>query len=305
MFTRTGNKNAASQSTASRRCAVALAVSAALGAGLVLCTGAGSAAAAVTDNSPSTTNVAYSGRMYQALVPSGVTEARVDAVGGDGGANEHTTYYAGPGGAAEVTGTVKVYPGEILDVYVGGGGANASTHDTDPLGGWSAPGYGGGNGNAASDYLRTSGAGGGATVIVDEQTGRVLLVAAGGGGAGGFSGDPENVGSGGYASTWVGGDGYHGSGGPMGGASGVGGAASTGQGGRGLGGSGLGGNGGGGGGGVHGGTAGGGAKGTSAGGGAGSGSSIADPSVVTDRAINAVEPSLQGTTDGQVTFTWL
>jgi Glycine rich protein len=255
---------------------------------------------------PSPTALNYTGAVQEVTVPQGVSTVYVDAIGGGGGLNLHPSTYVNPGFGAEVTGAMAVTPGEQLDVYVGNKGADASWSDDDPTGGWSAPGYGGGNGNAASDTYRTSGAGGGATVITDADTGQVLLVAAGGGGNGGPSGDPGNQGGGGTANTWAGGLGGQGTIGPQGGKGGAGGAQPTGQGARGQGGSGLGGNGGGGGGGVKGGSGGSGAKGTSAGGGGGSGSSMVDSSVIPNPTIKAHgDSTVWDGTAGSVSLTWL
>jgi hypothetical protein len=255
-------------------------------------------AAALT---PTPTSLGYTGAVQEVTVPQGVSTMTISAIGGTGGVNNWAGGLATSGGfGADITGTMAVTPGEQFDVYVGGRGANASTHDNDPAGGWSASGYGGGKGNAASDYLRTSGAGGGATVITDDTGGQVLVVAAGGGGDGGPSGDPSKQGDGGDASSWAGNAGTSGTYGSLGGGGGAAGAQTTGQGARGQGGSGLGGNGGGGGGGVRGGSGGGGAKGTSAGGGGGSGSSAADTNVIPNAAVSASTSS----GNGSVTLSW-
>ncbi len=196
--------------------------------GLTLGLGPASAAAAVTADQSDPTSpvvVTYTGAMYQFTVPQGIARLHIDAIGGDGGQNTHTPDTDHAGAGAEVTGYLNVKPGEVLDIYIGGAGANASTKDDDPAGGWSASGYSGGNGNAAKDYLRTSGAGGGATVIKIDG-GDTLLVAAGGGGGGGLSGDPYDAGRGGDASTWLGQNGDHGTSGPQGGSGGAGSAAS-------------------------------------------------------------------------------
>ena len=86
----------------------------------------------------------YTGAVQTWTVPVGVTSVIVDARGARGGFNaeEGITMSDRPGYGACVTTTLTVTPGQILDVYVGGEGANGITS----AGG--AGGYnGGGNGS--------------------------------------------------------------------------------------------------------------------------------------------------------------
>lgn len=235
----------------------------------------------VTDSAP--TVFSYTGATETYTVPAGVTRLTVVASGGAGGngLEELTRAFS-----AQVTATVAVEPGQSLLVSVGQEGQNASHSDKDPHGGWGALGATGGNGNAAYDSLRSSGAGGGATVVQLTDSGggnvRTIVVAGGGGGMGAVSGDPDEAGEGGFAGCtgsdngvplWSGLDGGNGSEGPLGAKGGTAASQPTMAGARGKGGSGLGGNGGGGGGGQNGGGPGAGAGGTFAGGGGGAGSS--------------------------------
>lgn len=121
-------------------------------------------------------------------VPSGITSITVKLWGGGGGGGAGGSAAAGGagGGAAEATGTISVFSGETLNVYVGGGGA-AGTRNTS--------GGGGGGGAYTSIY----------------RGGTLLAVAAGGGGGGGGRSTSTHIG---------------GAGGAGGGASGVNGSAS-------------------------------------------------------------------------------
>ena len=250
----------------------------------------------------------YTGGVQSLVVPAGVDQVNITAIGGDGSGD-----YAWPddqagGYGAEVSGTLSVQPGQRLLVSVGGQGEQGGTGSSDPRGGWGGLGDNGGNGNGASDHLRTSGAGGGATTVqVENADGSDLttvIVSAGGGGGGGASGDPGGVGNGGSAGdSWSGASGTGGSA-VWGGSGGKAAAQPGGSGARGSGGSGLGGNGGGGGGGVNGGDGGGGAKGTSAGGGGGSGSCMTNGMTDTSIADRYPSGSQESPSNGEVDLTW-
>lgn len=278
--------NRTTQTTPPRTIRPAAAVIAGLTLSAVVLAGCAGQASALGDDLSSVTDAtpvtfSYTGTVQQYTVPDGVASLTIVGIGGSGGTSR--TVNANVAAAAKVSGSLAVQPGQQLLVSVGQSGGSASSHDTDPPGGWGGLGANGGNGNAASDTLRTGGAGGGATTIqladADGTNPQTVLVAGGGGGAGGPSGDSVEIGSGGGAGCtggstpwWPGSNGQDGSqilggkGGTAGGESGM-------AGGRGQGGSGLGGNGGGGGGGVNGGSPGSGASGTSAAGGGGAGSS--------------------------------
>lgn len=137
-----------------------------------------------------TTVFNYTGTVQTFTVPPGVTQVVVNAMGATGGLNGQTVLgctttcgnmadSAGHGGC--VVCTLAVTPGMVLDVYVGGRGADATT---------SVPGAGGYNGGGAGGlgYIPyASGGGGGASdvrfppyALADR-----MVVAGGGGGAGG------------------------------------------------------------------------------------------------------------------------
>jgi hypothetical protein len=120
----------------------------------------------------------YTGGVQTFTVPAGVTSINVDAYGAKGGhvANGFSNSQGQGGGGGRVQATMRVTPGQVLNIYVGGqgigGGAGNGT------GGYN----GGGNNNGASFY---GGAGGGATDIRiggTALTDRVLVAGGGGGG---------------------------------------------------------------------------------------------------------------------------
>ncbi len=147
-------------------------------------------------------------------VPAGVTSIQVVATGGAGGGDSYA-YGQGLGGnGATVTATLAVSPGQVLDLYIGGGGA---------------PGGGSGLPQGTGHY--GGGSGGGATNV---DAGAADQVIAGGGG-GGYADSASGNWSGGSgcASGFAGGSGQDpfgtsdGSTTGAGGAGGVGGAGGT------------------------------------------------------------------------------
>ena len=137
----------------------------------------GSATAAII-----TDTFSYTGDYQIYTVPQNTTSLLFDLLGAGGG-NDH--YGSNSGGTgSRVTGTLSVYPGETLYVFIGGAGS-------DSTGGYGidvGTGKGGFNGGGNSDgwWGTASGGGGGAT---DIRIGGIdlanrVIVAAGGGGAG-------------------------------------------------------------------------------------------------------------------------
>jgi hypothetical protein len=232
---------------------------------------------------------AYTGGVQTYTVPAGVTSLTITAIGGAGGVPWGV--WTNRSGAATVTGTLAVTPGQQLLISVGGQGGDAGDDHVDAPGGWGGLGGSGGPGKSEKDTLRSSGGGGGASTVQLAAGGSTstIMVAAGGGGTGGGSGDPMSEGTGGnggctgtgspYTPSWTGGDGQKSRSDFFPGAGGAAAAQAGAAGAQGHGGSGEAGDGGGGGGGVKGGDGGGGAEGTSAGGGGGAGSSTAAASL--------------------------
>jgi hypothetical protein len=120
------------------------------------------------------------------VVPVGVTSVQVLIVGGAGGPSDPSpgTYYPGRGHAFWTTFTVT--PGETLDVFVGGGGAEGVDG-----------GIGGLNGGGAGGYGTSAGGGGGGGYSAIKRGATFLVIAGGGGGVGGSSPD-GNGGAGGH-----------------------------------------------------------------------------------------------------------
>ena len=159
------------------RLRVAAAVLLAGGGLAVTSLGTATPAAAATD----TATFSYSSNYQSFTVPAGVSTLYA-VVDGGSGANGQGSYTGGggePGG--EVVGDLAVTPGEVLTLWVGGGGQSnggqgfgSPSHD-DFEGGSGGPGYGPGTGNG--------GGGGGASYL--EAGGQVTMLAGGGGGGGG------------------------------------------------------------------------------------------------------------------------
>lgn len=155
----------------------------------------------------------YTGHTEQYVVPAGVTQMTVQAIGGAGGNDPNlvgpATYM--PNGA-EVNGTIAVSPGEVLTIGVGG---NAGTEWNDAHGGWGltngSDNYSGGDGQEADNSNPYGG--GGASVILDGNN--VAAVVAGGGGGAGAAVEGSHFGDGGrggYNGNWTGENGEGGGG---------------------------------------------------------------------------------------------
>ena len=133
------------------------------------------------------------------VVPKGVTQLRIYAVGAAGGCGNGFGVLlnnSGEGGVA--VSNVKVRPGESIEIFVGKRGCDGSLPEgglggdslTDFKGGSAAPGQagGGGGGGGASGAIRVCG--------------EELLVLAGGGGGGSGVGDGGNIGRGGAGGSF-------------------------------------------------------------------------------------------------------
>lgn len=147
----------------------------------------------------------FTGGPQQFIVPAGVTLITVDAYGargGDGWNADGGGSVKGLGGLGGfVQATLTVTPGEVLNVYVGGAGEDATT--SPGVGGWN----GGGDGEG-SDSGSSGGGGGGASDIRragQDLTDRILVAGAGGSASGWCASGDGNGGHGGE--EMVGGDG--------------------------------------------------------------------------------------------------
>ena len=121
----------------------------------------------------------YTGSVQQWTVPGGVDTIRVKMWGAAGGGGSDTINSAG-GGGGYTEATLAVAPGQVLDIYVGGGG-QAATGNTGGNGGWPNGGQGG-SGNRVEIGISTGGAGGGGGRSEIRVGGTSYLIAGGGGG---------------------------------------------------------------------------------------------------------------------------
>jgi hypothetical protein len=189
---------------------------------------AGLAAAAIApsaDAAPTTATFTSTGAEQSFVVPAGVRELHVVAIGARGGAGARGMSIGTLGGsAAQTTADVPVLPGQKLFVEVGDRGADATGSDGG-AGGFNGGAKGGSVLGVAANAGGSGGGGGGASDLrtVDRASagtlGSRLLVAAGGGGGGGGNAG----GLGGDASSVNGGDGLAG----VGATGGAGGAGAT------------------------------------------------------------------------------
>jgi len=165
----------------------------AVGTGALTAAGAGQAAAKVMpaclapviSGGTATVTCSYTGAAQYWTVPAGVTQATFTLYGAAGGTDSADA----PGGSgAEVTGTLPVTPGTVLQVNVGQAGASSRA----AFGGGGPSGGGDGGGGGASDIRDGA----------DKLAGRLLV--AGGGGGGGHDG--VSIYDGGFAAGGAGGD---------------------------------------------------------------------------------------------------
>ena len=141
----------------------------------------------------------YTGGVQTYTVPVGVFSLCVEVRGAQGNANAQSLSLGGLGG--EVTGNLAVVPGQVLQIYVGGGGITST-----------AGGYNGGanGGTQPGCVIAIGGGGGGASDIRVASYGLANRVAVGGGGGG--TGGNRSVGCS-PGTGGGGGGGYYGGGG--------------------------------------------------------------------------------------------
>ena len=145
----------------------------------------------------------YTGSVQSFTVPAGVTALTVDASGAQGGACAPNTI-VGPGGnGGQVTGSIAVTPGQVLNIYVGGAGGNATTL-TAGAGGFN----GGGLGALFSGSYGGGGGGGGTDIRVSPYTLADRVAVAGGGGGGAYNYSTAGYDRGGMGGGTVGETGY-------------------------------------------------------------------------------------------------
>jgi trimeric autotransporter adhesin len=123
----------------------------------------------------------FTGAVQTYTVPAGVTLISVNAAGACGGRAYQPIYSRG-GYGARVTCTMNVTPGQVLNIYVGGGGG---------FGGIGTAGTGGFNGGAIGSLFPSNYGGGGGGGATDIRMGGTALsnrvIVAGGGGGGAYN----------------------------------------------------------------------------------------------------------------------
>ncbi len=130
----------------------------------------------------------YTGSVQTWTVPAGVTSIAIDAQGASGGFSGFLFCSGGCGGRVQCN--IAVTAGQVLNIYVGGMGADGYYYGGS--GGWN------GGGNGGSSFFGGGGGGGGATDIRIGGTGLAnRVLSAGGGGGGGDDYGYENGGDGG------------------------------------------------------------------------------------------------------------
>ena len=136
----------------------------------------------------------FTGGQQTFVVPTGVTQVRIDAAGAQGGSGETDDGHDDGGDGGEIVATIDVTPGEALIVVVGGEGSSPK-HDFESAAG----GFNGGGDAGLSEHA--GGGGGGASDVRQggsAMDNRVVIAGGGGGGGGGHqSGDSGFGGSGG------------------------------------------------------------------------------------------------------------
>lgn len=142
------------------------------------------------------TTFQYTGNLQTYTVPQGVYEIQIEAYGASGGWNDYSgvmydKYLPGKGGMT--SGKLKVHPGQILYLNVGGKGEDAKNGEGGK-GGYN----GGGDGNTSGIY--SGGGGGGASDVRMNGTDlqhRILVAGGGGGAAYNYADGGDNGGAGG------------------------------------------------------------------------------------------------------------
>ena len=126
----------------------------------------------------------YSGSIQYFIVPSDVDKIHVTAIGGDGGEDlndDKGVFYGGKG--CEVSAIVKVTPGSVLYIIVGGAGSKRHTSNGNSYSSYKIV-SGGFNGGGSSSPLDSGAGGGGSTDMRRNSSylGSRIIVAGGGGG---------------------------------------------------------------------------------------------------------------------------
>ena len=149
---------------------------------------------------PGSQTFSYTGSQQTFTVPSGVNTITIKVWGAQGW--DASNNDGGRGGYA--TGTLSVFSGNTIYVYVGGQGSVVTAAYTAMGGGWN----GGGDGRANSSYNNNVGGGGGASDVRSGGTALSNRVIVGGGGGGANKNSQSYGGYGGGLTGSDGGSGY-------------------------------------------------------------------------------------------------
>jgi hypothetical protein len=177
----------------------------------------------VAQSTPTTVTYTFTGSAVSFTVPPCITTISVDVRGAKGGTGYQP--YSPGGNGGRVTGVLSTTPGQVLEIRVGGLGANATSSGVGGAGGYNGGGlgasypssYGGGGGGGASDIRvspfalanRVIVAGGGGGGAYNYSSNNYDRGGDGGGttGQAGFSGSVSATGAGGYGGTQTAGGG--------------------------------------------------------------------------------------------------
>ncbi|MFN7690759.1 MAG: glycine-rich protein, partial [Bacteroidota bacterium] len=127
----------------------------------------------------------YTGALQQWTVPSGVDSIFVKMWGAAGGGGPDLTNNAG-GGGGYTEAVIPVNAGQVIDIYVGGGGIAADSQ-TGGAGGWPNGGNGGSGNRIEAAPLGAIGGSGGGGGRSEIRIGGTSYVIAGGGGGGTYN----------------------------------------------------------------------------------------------------------------------
>jgi Glycine rich protein len=122
----------------------------------------------------------YTGAEQKFIVPPGVTEVEVVALGAAGAGSNHVQHCEPPcfGRGGRVSAMIPVTPSEALAIYVGGAGTSSGGGFNGGAGGETAYGSNSGYGGGGASDVREGG---------DALSDRVVVAGGGGGGGGGSS----------------------------------------------------------------------------------------------------------------------
>ena len=154
------------------------------------------------------TDFEYTGTVQTYEIPGGVTKVQLEVWGAQGGnlTNSSYNWFGGNGGYA--SGTLSVSAGDVLNVYVGGRGADGQSNTAGSAdGGWNGGGNSGTSQGSSSSIFYGGGGGGASDVRINSTSPYARVLVAGGGGGAGYGAQTTNTVAGGYGGGTQGTDG--------------------------------------------------------------------------------------------------